>query len=164
MVRLNLVDRVALRLGDALAWLFALSVVLIAYEVVRRYAFNNPTIWVHDLTIALCGICFVFGGAYALQRNEHIRATTLVDRLSRPVRGRITFVHDLLTALFLAALSFAAVRQAITSIALMETSGHAWNAPIPVLLKSVLALGSILMTVQAVRHTWDSLRGRRVAI
>lgn len=161
---MSLVDQLARRLGEALAWLFAVAMALIAYEVVRRYGFNKPTIWVHDLTIALCGICFVFGGAYALQRNEHIRITTIAERLSQPVRRWLTFAHDVLSVMFLAALTYAAIRQAITSIGIMETSGHAWNVPIPVLLKSVLALGALLMTVQALRHAWDSLRGRRVAV
>ncbi|MFS8087078.1 MAG: TRAP transporter small permease subunit [Acidobacteriota bacterium] len=151
-------------MGEALAWLFAVSVVLIAYEVVMRYVFNRPTIWVHDLTITLCGICFVFGGAYALQRNEHIRITTVVDHLSLRARRWVTCAHDLVTAAFLAALSYAAVRQALASIDIMETSGHAWNVPIPVVLKSVLALGALLMTVQALRHAWDSLHGHRIAV
>ena len=161
---MSLVDRLALRLGEALSWLFAVAMVLIAYEVFRRYGFNNPTIWVHDLTIALCAICFVFGGSYALQRNEHIRITTIAATLSQPTRRWLSFAHDVLTLLFLAALTYAAIRQAATSISIMETSGRAWNVPIPVLLKSVLALGALLMLAQSLRHAWDSLRGKRVAV
>jgi len=161
---MSLFDRLARRLGEALAWLFAVAIGLIAYEVLCRYGFNAPTIWVHDLTIALCAICFVFGGAYAMQRNEHIRITTIAEKLSQRARRWLTFAHDVLTVLFLAALSYAAIRQAISSIDIMETSGRAWNVPIPVLLKSVLALGALLMSAQALRHAWDSLLGRRIAV
>ncbi|MCL4744667.1 MAG: TRAP transporter small permease subunit [Burkholderiaceae bacterium] len=161
---MNLFDRLARRLGESLAWLFAVATVLIAYEVLRRYGFNNPTIWVHDLTIALCAICFVFGGAYAMQRNEHIRITSIVATLPQSARRWLTFAHDVLTLVFLAALSYAAIRQAATSIDIMETSGRAWNVPIPVLLKLVLALGAVLMTAQAVCHALESLRGKRVAV
>lgn len=164
MEQANAVDRFARRLGDALAWLFGVAVILVAYEVTRRYAFNNPTIWVHDLTITLCAICFVFGGAYALQRNEHIRISSLAERLPRAARRWLTFAHDVIAALFLAALAYAAARQAFTSIEIMETSGRAWNVPIPVLLKSVLALGALLMTVQSLLHAVQALRGRRVAV
>lgn len=163
MLHLNPVDRFARWLGQTLAWLFAVAMVLIAYEVVMRYAFNSPTIWVHDLTITLVGICFVFGGAFALQRDEHIRITTIVQHVSPRTRRWLTFGCDVTTLAFLAPVTFAAIHQAIPSIEIMETSGRAWDVPIPVVLKSVLALGSLLMTVQALWHAWETLRGRRPA-
>ena len=46
--------------------------------------FDAPTIWVHDATIMLGAICFLFGGAYALQRRDHIRITFIYDALPPP--------------------------------------------------------------------------------
>ena len=46
------VDRLSLWLGRTLAWVFLIAVALTAWEVVMRYVFNSPTIWVHDLVIA----------------------------------------------------------------------------------------------------------------
>jgi TRAP-type C4-dicarboxylate transport system permease small subunit len=48
--------------------------------------FAAPTIWVHDATVMLGAICFLFGGAYALQRRDHIRITFLYDALPRPAQ------------------------------------------------------------------------------
>jgi TRAP-type C4-dicarboxylate transport system permease small subunit len=158
---LSFLDRFAIRLGDLLSWLFAISVVITAYEVVMRYVFNSPTIWVHDLTVAASAICFIFGGAYATARREHIRITTLHDRLPDGVRIWVDIVADLAITLFLAALAWAAAGQAWRSILLVETSGHAWDVPIPPFVKAGLALGAALMMLQTVLHLIRRLRSGR---
>jgi TRAP-type C4-dicarboxylate transport system permease small subunit len=154
-------DRFAVALGNALSWLFAFSVVITAYEVAMRYGLNRPTIWVHDLTIAVSAICFVFGGAYALARREHIRITTLHDRLPARVRSWVDAGGDLAITLFLAALTWAAAGQAWRSILLVETSGRAWDVPIPPVVKAALALGAALMTLQSALTLWTRLARRR---
>jgi C4-dicarboxylate transporter DctQ subunit len=156
----NPVDRVARVLGVALSWCFAVVVVLTAFEVFMRYVVNRPTIWVHDSTIALSAICFVVGGAYALQANLHIRINVLAELLPRHARHWVDFFCHVATFVFLAALTYSTTIQASRSIALMETSGRAWDVPIPVLLKTVLAAGTALMAVQALLHALASLRRR----
>jgi TRAP-type C4-dicarboxylate transport system permease small subunit len=154
-------DRFAVALGNLLSWLFGFSVLITAYEVVMRYVFNSPTIWVHDLTVAVSAICFIFGGAFATARREHIRITTLHDRLPDGIRRCVDVVTDLATLLFLAALTWAAAGQAWRSILLVETSGHAWDVPIPPVVKAALALGAALMTLQSALHFLLRLRAGR---
>ena len=57
------VDRLRLWLGRTLAWVFLIAVALTAWEVLMRYVFKSPTIWVHDLVITLSALAFIFGGA-----------------------------------------------------------------------------------------------------
>jgi TRAP-type mannitol/chloroaromatic compound transport system permease small subunit len=158
---LSRLDRFAVRLGGLLSWLFGFSVLITAFEVVMRYVFNRPTVWVHDLTIAVTAVCFVFGGAYALARSEHIRITTVHDHMSPRWRAAVDFVGDVAIMLFLGALTWAAAHQAWRSILLVETSGRAWDVPIPPVLKATLALGTALMTAQAALRLWMQLRDTR---
>jgi TRAP-type mannitol/chloroaromatic compound transport system permease small subunit len=160
MDRHDSVDRLSLLLGHVLCWLFALGVVLTAWEVVLRYGFNAPTVWVHDSVIALSAICFVFGGAYALSERSHICITSIYDRIAPGPKRWLDALNALFAAIFLGGLTYAAAIQAWRSWGLMETSGRAWDVPIPVLLKSVLFLGAALMTVQALRHAVAALRRR----
>ena len=48
------VDRISRSAGNGLSLLFMAAIVLTAYEVVMRYVFNAPTIWVHDVVTVLC--------------------------------------------------------------------------------------------------------------
>lgn len=153
------IDRVAKRLGEALAWVFALSVVIVVYEVVARYAFNAPTIWAHESTIALTAIGFIFGGAYTFQRREHIRITAVYFACGPRVRRFFDVIAALVAIFYLGVLVYAGTLVAEKSWKTMETSGSAWNQPIPVLLKTALVLGAVLMLLQAVALLARVLRG-----
>ena len=144
------VDRLSLWLGRTLAWVFLIGVALTAWEVMMRYVFNSPTIWVHDLVIALSALAFIFGGAYALQRAEHIRISSLYDRMPGLWRRTCDLLNALAVIGFMTGFGWAACRQAATAIALGETSGRAWDVPIPVVLKTALAAGVVLMILQAI--------------
>jgi TRAP-type mannitol/chloroaromatic compound transport system permease small subunit len=152
------VDRLSRRLGETLSWLFYLAVALTAFEVVMRYVVNSPTVWVHDLVIAITAVAFVVGGAYALERSEHIRISSLYDRLPAGWRLWLDRVSLALITIYLALLTYSAARPALVSIALRETSGRAWDVPVPPILKTVLALGAALMTVQAALHLVRAFR------
>lgn len=149
MQHLEWVDRVSKAVGNALSLLFMVAVIISAYEVVMRYVFNAPTIWVHDSAITMAAIGFIFGGSYVLQRGDHIRITSVYDLLPRPARRACELLCSVLIVGYLGVLLHACLRQAIPSVAIMETNGHAWDVPIPALLKTLLALGVGLMLVQA---------------
>jgi TRAP-type C4-dicarboxylate transport system permease small subunit len=152
MRRLPIVDRLSLAVGHGLSWLFLVAVVLTAYEVVMRYAFNAPTIWVHDMVTVLTAVCFVFGGALASQQRTHIQVASYADRAPLRVRRALAVLCQVLTAVYLGMLVYAAIKQAIPALAVMETSGHAWDVPIPAFLKTLLAVGVALMLAQTLSH------------
>ncbi len=152
MTRPAIVDRLSRSTGNALSLLFLVAVLLTCYEVVMRYAFNAPTIWVHDVVIAVSAVCFVFGGAVASERRNHIQMASFTDRIPPGWRRQLDLVCHGLAAVYLAMFLYGALRFAIPSVQLLETSGRAWDVPIPAFLKSVLALGVALMLVQTLSH------------
>ena len=154
MRRLPIVDRISLATGHGLAWLFLVAVVLTVYEVVMRYVFNAPTIWVHDMVTVLTAVCFVFGGALASQQRNHIQVASYAGRARVGVRKALAVSCQLLTALYLGLLLYAALKQAIPALGVMETSGHAWDVPIPAFLKTMLAVGVALMLAQTLSQLW----------
>ncbi len=159
-MRLPLIDRIARSTGYGLSWLFLIAVIFTVYEVVLRYAFNAPTIWVHDSVTVLTALCFVFGGALASQQRLHIQVASFADRVSARVRRRLAIVREILTIAYFAMFLFAAYRQAMQSLAVMETSGRAWDVPIPAFLKSALGIGVALMLALAISHLWRGLTGK----
>jgi TRAP-type C4-dicarboxylate transport system permease small subunit len=148
------VDRVSSSLGLVLSVLFLVAVLLTCYEVVWRYAFNAPTIWVHDVVTVLSAVCFVFGGAVASQQRNHIQMGSFVDRFPARVRRVLPAICHGLAAVYLVMFVYGALKLAIPSLALMETSGRAWDVPIPAFLKSVLVVGASLMLLQTLSHLW----------
>ena len=50
--------------------------------------------------------------------------------------------------------TYGALVLAVPSVRMMETSGRAWDVPVPAFLKAMLATGAILMLVQTLSHMW----------
>jgi TRAP-type C4-dicarboxylate transport system permease small subunit len=100
-MRLPVIDRVSRSVGHGLSVLFMLAVLLTTYEVVMRYVFNSPTIWVHDMVTVLTATAFVFGGALASQQRNHIQMASYADRLPPRWAARVDVLCHLLTAAFL---------------------------------------------------------------
>ncbi len=146
------VERVSRRTGEACAWLFPLAALLTGYEVIAAALFAAPTIWVHDLTTMLCVIGFLVGGAYAQARREHIRITPVYDLLPAGVRGICDALGLGLAAAYAAVLAWFTGSQAIESVRIWEMSGHAWNFPMPVVIRLAFFLGSLLLLAQLAAH------------
>ncbi|GAB56609.1 TRAP transporter, DctQ-like membrane protein [Glaciecola punicea ACAM 611] len=68
----QVVDKISEVAGKLAAWLFVLIALSISYEVVVRYFFNRPTIWVDEVsTIAQVWATYL-GAAYILKRRKLI--------------------------------------------------------------------------------------------
>lgn len=145
----NFVDRLSRALGDHLSCVFLIAVAITAYEVVMRYVFNAATLWVTQTTIFVSAIGFIFGGAYALEQNRHIEITSIYDAASPRTRRLLDVARGIVAVLYLGCLLYATIRQAIPAMLRMETSGHAWDVPLPAYLKAALAIGTAVMFAQA---------------
>lgn len=143
------VDRLSRWLGDRLAWLFLISAALTCLEVTLDWAFRAPTIWVHDTTVMMSATCFLFGGAYALQRRDHIRITFLYDALPAGLQRACDVLGLVLGLIYLLGLGWFAGIQAIDSIGRIEMSGRAWDFPMPMVIRTAFFLGTALLALQA---------------
>jgi len=153
----QLLERMSDGVGNAASYLFLIIVVIAAYEVVMRYGFDAPTIWVHELSVALAATAFVIGGPVVHQRRQHIAITYFYERMSPRVRAVAALLQTLCALGFTGLLTYAAGVQARQSLEVMETSGTALNWPIPVALKCLLAVCAGVMLLQTLVHLWGDL-------
>lgn len=143
-----------LKLGQFFAALFIVSMGILIFEVVMRYVFDSPTIWVHETTIFLCAICFVFGGLHSVSRDGHIRVVLLYDYVSEGLRRKLNIaiytICGMATGMFSYALWPTTVKSfwAPTGEFRIITSGSAWNPTYPSLLRAFLFVVLIAMTIQ----------------
>jgi TRAP-type mannitol/chloroaromatic compound transport system permease small subunit len=69
----QLLDRFADATGEVLSWLIFALVFVVVIEAIRRYAFNDPSIWAYDVSYMLYGTTFMLGAAVTLRYRGHIR-------------------------------------------------------------------------------------------
>ena len=144
--------------GQWTSYLFVIVVAITAYEVVMRYLFNAPTIWVHELAVALAATCFVVGGPVVHQRQQHITITVIYERMGPAAQRWSRVVSSVLTLVFGVLLTFAAWQQARLALLSGETSGTALNWPFPVYLKTLFLVAAAVLTVQSSVHLVEDVR------
>ena len=67
---LSFIDALSIWTGKTGSWLIFIVVFFIMYEVLSRYIFHHPTLWVTESVVFGCGLSYVLGTAWALQDNR----------------------------------------------------------------------------------------------
>ena len=156
-----------LRIGNYFALLFIASMLMLIFEIVMRYVFDRPTIWVHETTIFICAMNFVFGGLHSVSRNAHIRVVIVYGSVSVRVRRWLDMVIYSICALATGMFSYAIWPTVIKSFWAPNgefriiTSGSAWNPPFPSFLRLFLFLVLIAMTVQFLLFVFKHFRDKQ---
>lgn len=159
-------DRAIVWLGKKLSLVFAVIVLVSFYEIIRRYVFDAPTLWVHETVTFAGAALFVIGGLYALATDRHVRIVLVYDAVSHRTQRWLRVVHHLLGLAFCSMLLFASWAMAKGAVLApwggirLETSGSAWNPPFPALLKVVILVAVAVMTLQFLLHLIRDLRGK----
>ncbi len=165
---MNWISKIALWTGKLTGWGFFLIVLLMCYEVVARYGFNAPTIWAHEIAGVVAAIAFVFGGAYCMAENSHMRITALSDRFGPRLSSISSLLSWLAGLVYLAGLAFAAYRMAEKSYFRFlpdgtwdpERSGSTWNTPAPSIIKFALFVGTVLFLAVLLARIVNRLKNK----
>lgn len=144
---LAIIDALSIWTGKAASWLVLIVVVVIVYEILMRYVFHLPTLWVSESMVFGCGLTYVLGAAWALQDNRHVKIDLIYGRLTLRQRAVIDSVTFFFFALYLGLFFWAVSKYAWQSVLLTETSSSAWDPPVyPI--KVALAIGVLLLLLQ----------------
>ena len=161
---MTMINRAIAAFSNGIAWIYFLVFLITAYDVGARYIFHSPTVWGADLVIALAGVHYVLSGAGALQRGDHVRIDVIYNMLPARAKFLSDIAADIIILIVLAVLIWFGIAQAIPSLRDFETTGTAWNAPTPVVMKLAIPIGATLMFVQAIINLIRRLRGEGGAV
>ena len=146
---LSVIDAISIWSGKVAGWLVLLVVGFIIYEILMRYVFYLPTLWVSESMVFGSGLTYVLGAAWALQDNRHVKIDLIYGRLTprqRAIMDSFTFVFFLF---YLSVFLWATAEYARRSVSVLETSGSAWDPPVyPI--KLALMAGVVLLLLQGI--------------
>lgn len=124
-------------------------VALAMIEVILRYVFNSPTIWVWDVNVQLLAAITVLGTGYTLLAKGHVSVDILVSRFSPQKRAII----DLSAAVvFFGSVGVIVWQTGIAAWVSLETRElytSIWQPPIYP-LKIMIAVGAFLLFLQGI--------------
>jgi TRAP-type C4-dicarboxylate transport system permease small subunit len=154
-------------LGNGVAWLFLVAVILSAIEVVMRYVFGEPSSWSNPTVTFLCAIGFGLGGTYTMAEDGHVRISVLADRFPAFLRRCLNLLALAIGAFYLAGFGWGLWIQAQESVWRFGPDG--WrpeltpgppNWPLPAFGKSVLLIAALLFLAVIVERLVAHIRSR----
>ena len=150
--KLTIIDKITLYMSSVLMFIVAFIMAFMFYEVVMRYFFKAPTLWVEEMSRWLGGVIFLLSGLYAMQQRSHIRVVLIYDMVSRPVQR----IFDLIAAGCIIFFCYAAAtgyyKNAMMKLTTWELYGSAWNPPIPASMKPLIVIACTWMAVQTINN------------
>ena len=146
------VDKVIFALSRIGMWLPAFIVGIMFFEVIMRYIFVSPTLWVNEMSLWAASFVYLIAGLYAMQQRTHIRITLIYDVCPRPVRQTFDVICTLCVVIFAGALIWGGYTEAFDKLMRWERFGTAWNPPIPATLKPAILLTLAILAIQSVSN------------
>ena len=144
-------DRFSDWVGVFSAILLLLLVVNVFYDVVMRYLFNDVSIGLQELEWHLYSMIFLFGVAYALKADAHVRVDIVYERLPLRQRALIDIIGTVLLLWpFCFLVASYGVGFAYESYDLGETSGDPGGLPHRWVIKGMIALAFVCVLISSV--------------
>lgn len=138
-------------IGRAVAWATLAMVLTMFSIVVLRYAFNIGSIRLQESVTYFHALVFMFGAAYALKHDAHVRVDVFYHRLSARKRafvnigGTLIFLVPVCALLFYTSLDYVADAWRV-----QESSREPGGLPWVYLLKTLIPVAAVLLFLQGV--------------
>lgn len=161
------IDTMNRGVAAAVSWL-TLAMVLVTFAiVVLRYVFAIGPVWLQESVTWMHAAVFMLGGAYALQRDEHVRVDIFYRGMTPAKQACVDILGVLLFLFpFCGFIVYEAWDYVGSSWSIRESSRDAGGLPFPLipLLKSMLIVMPALLALQGLSLLLTSVgRVRRTA-
>ena len=97
---MNYYDKIVKYSGYLASALFIAIGFIISYEVIMRYLFNSPTIWVNEVSRFLQIWATYLALTYSFHKQDFIRITVIYDRLNQTGKKILDFIRFIFIIIF----------------------------------------------------------------
>ncbi|WED26755.1 TRAP transporter small permease [Vibrio sp. DW001] len=158
------VDSLYIKIGEIVSIFFLVVVLIGFFEVVMRYVFDSPTLWVHETTTFIISLSLLYGGVACFAENKHIAMTFIRERFNEKIQWYMALLVEFLVFIFMSMLtygSYCATRDAFISpfgTFKMQTSGSVLDTPFPALNKGFFFITCIMILFLSVLHIYRHIK------
>lgn len=145
-------------LGKIASWLTLLLVLLVCFDVARRYLLNSASTWGMELEWHLFAAIFLLGAGYAFKHDRHVRVDLFYANFSARDKawinllGGIIFLIPWCILIILVSFSYAK-----GSFEIMESSPNPNGLPFRFIIKFMVTIGLGLLLLQGLANISESL-------
>jgi TRAP-type mannitol/chloroaromatic compound transport system permease small subunit len=139
-------------LGNLCSLLMLLMIANVFYDVIMRYFFNDVSIGMQELEWHLFAAMFMFGIAYTLKEDAHVRVDIIYDNMSARYRSFINIFGSLVFALPITVLIlYYSIDYTLEAYNMGEGSADPGGLPYRWIVRSVIPASSVFL-ILAIIH------------
>ena len=140
----------------AIVSLFAVLVLVVFFQVIARYVFNQPPAWSEELARYLQVWIILLASPLCIRKGSHLAVDYFSHKLSPLVRFRLDILIGLLITFYVGVVTVFGVR--LMGVGRYQVS-PAMGIPMAVVY-AVLPLSGALMFIESALRTWSLVRNR----
>lgn len=153
----KIIDKINTTIGKTVSWLTLLLVLVVCYDVIVRYVFNESSVALQELEWHLFALIFLVSAAFTLKIDEHVRVDVLYTNFSEKKKawvnllGSIFFLIPFCVIVIISTQDFV-----LQSFVNAETSPDAGGLPARYILKAFIPLSFFLLLLQGISLAFKS--------
>ncbi|KPD11876.1 TRAP transporter small permease subunit [Phaeobacter sp. 11ANDIMAR09] len=142
------IGRLSVFLGKACGVFYLAAIGLSVYEVFMRYALGAPTSWTSETIMALVATAWLFCVGAVTQQRRHITVTTMELLVGEQVWRRMKRIAIVISMLGVGGLIIMLWGPMVKVLAAPQTTGSAFDPPIPTYVKTAFFFAGALYFLQ----------------
>ena len=136
-------------LGRTVAWLTTFLVLVVCFDVLRRYFFKSTSVAIIELEWYIFSLVFLLGAGYALKHDQHVRVDVFYNRMSEKNKAWINLLGTIFFLIPFCIVSlYASYKFTAYSFQLNEFSPNPGGLPATYLIKAAIPIGFIFLLLQ----------------
>lgn len=148
------IDSMSEWIGRAIAWLVLLMVIIIVYDIGMRYLFQIGSVALQELEWHLFALLFLFGAAYTLKHDGHVRVDIFYQNMSERRQAVIEIIGTVFLLLpFCLMIIVSSAPFVGDSYAMGEGSPDPGGLSHRFLLKAAIPVGFALLILQGIARS-----------
>jgi len=154
-----MIDKGIKYLGYFTACILALLVLLVVYDATARYLFSGGSIALQELEWHLFDVVMLFGIAYTLKENAHVRVDIFYSSYSKKKKIIINIISSLFFVLpFSCLIVYIGIDFVALSFAQNEASSNPGGLEYRFLVKSLLPISFVFLALVAINDAYKNIK------
>ena len=155
---IRIVELINKKLGTITSWLTLVLVLIITYDVIVRYIFNESSVALQELEWHIFAVIFLLAAGYTFLIDDHVRVDVFYTRYSEKKKaitnliGSLFFLIPFCVVGILSSLNFVEF-----SFNVRETSPDAGGLPARYILKAFIPLSFFILLLQGIAIIFKSI-------
>lgn len=154
----ELINKINSTIGKYTSWLTLALVLVVVFNVITRYAFNESSVAIQELEWHLFAVLFLMGAAYTLQKDDHVRVDLFYSKFNAKQKAWLNIIGTIIFLIpFTLLIIYTSQNYALNSFALNESSPDPGGLPARYILKAFIPLSFTFLLLQGVSLLFKSI-------